>query len=425
MSSFITSYVGLFQPRDDVTDAVAIEEVEIPLIQRDYAQGREDPEVAQIRADFLNVLCDAVTGGAPAGLDFVYGDVRAATLRPLDGQQRLTTLFLLHWYVAFRTGRLSPNLPWTRFRYATRASSELFCERIVANPPPKEVMGPSTWIKDQAWFLHVWRHNPTIQAMLVLVNALDDRLKEVDLESAWANLSDHANPAISFHLLPIEEIGAGDELYVKMNSRGKPLTPFENFKARFEKALEGSSRAAEFAHRVDGVWSDVLWRYRGRNDVVDDEFIRYFMFVTEVAEWQSGKIETGRLEPVRTEPSELLARLPRTIWISCSTRSTPGSIAMFKSPLRASSQPTPMRIPARSASSASGFSITSKRAARPMPSAVNAFSAGERRLRSTQFFSTASTRPAISPGGCGSAETSWRHRQTNSAWRTCQLSSVW
>ena len=29
-----------------------------------------------------------------------------------------------------------------------------------------------------------------------------------------------------------------DELYIKMNSRGKPLTKFENFKAKFEKFLK-------------------------------------------------------------------------------------------------------------------------------------------------------------------------------------------
>ncbi len=296
MTSFITSYVGLFQPRDDEGNLIVIEQVEIPLIQRDYAQGRENPQVNDIRSDFLEVLVAAVAGTDPVGLDFIYGDVRGGTLRPLDGQQRLTTLFLLHWYITFRTGRLSADLPWTRFRYATRATAELFCERIVANPPPVDVVSPSNWIQDQSWFLHVWQHDPTIQAMLVMIRALDQQLVRTDLESAWARLASESEPAISFHVLPIEEMGAGDELYIKMNSRGKPLTPFENFKARFEKALEGSPRAQEFAHRVDGVWSDVLWQYRGSDDIVDDEFVRYFSFVTEIVEWQNGKIGSGRLE---------------------------------------------------------------------------------------------------------------------------------
>ncbi|GIF12651.1 DUF262 domain-containing protein [Actinoplanes teichomyceticus] len=295
MSGIVTSYVGLFCPRDD--EALTIERIEIPLIQRDYAQGRADADVADIRSDFLDVLLAAAAGETRVGLDFVYGDVRDGTLRPLDGQQRLTTLFLLHWYIAFRTERLEAGLDWTRFSYATRASARLFCERLTENPPPATVTNPSAWIKDQSWYLHVWRHDPTIRSMLVMIDAIDSRFHDIDLPMAWVRLTDEAEPAISFHLLPIEEMGAGDELYIKMNSRGKPLTPFENFKARFEKALEGSPRAAEFAERIDGAWSDVFWAYRGTDDIVDDELIRYFAFVTQVTEWQNGTIARGRLEP--------------------------------------------------------------------------------------------------------------------------------
>jgi hypothetical protein len=294
MSGIVTSYVGLFRPRSD--EAAAIERIEIPLVQRDYAQGRVDAAVADIRSDFLDVLLGAAVGETRVGLDFVYGDVQGGTLRPLDGQQRLTTLFLLHWYLAFRTGRLEAGLDWTRFSYATRASARLFCERLTENPPPCAVGTPSTWIKDQFWYLHVWRHDPTIRSMLVMIDAIDSRFRGIDMEAAWSRLTDEADPAISFHLLPIEEMGAGDELYIKMNSRGKPLTPFENFKARFEKALEGSPRAAEFAECVDGVWSDVFWAYRGTDDIVDDELIRYFTFVTQIAEWQNGTSSRKRLE---------------------------------------------------------------------------------------------------------------------------------
>ena len=101
MPSRVTSYAGLFSP--DGADAVT--SIEIPLIQRDYAQGRTDSRVTEIRDRFLDVLYDAVTGDANVGLDFVYGDVEGGTLRPLDGQQRLTTLFLLHWYLGYRAGR--------------------------------------------------------------------------------------------------------------------------------------------------------------------------------------------------------------------------------------------------------------------------------------------------------------------------------
>ena len=69
-------------------------------------RGAPTAAVKEIRSNFLDVLHEAVTGGEPVGLDFVYGEVENGTLRPLDGQQRLTTLFLLHWYLALRTDRL-------------------------------------------------------------------------------------------------------------------------------------------------------------------------------------------------------------------------------------------------------------------------------------------------------------------------------
>lgn len=72
------------------------DKIEIPIIQRDYAQGRDGKE--ELRNNFLEALYNAVTTNNDIELDFVYGDVIQKVLRPLDGQQRLTTLFLLHWY---------------------------------------------------------------------------------------------------------------------------------------------------------------------------------------------------------------------------------------------------------------------------------------------------------------------------------------
>ena len=87
-------------------------------------------------------------------------------------------------------------------------------------------------------------------------------------------------------------MGPSEDLYIKMNSRGKPLTPFENFKARFEQVVEHScpDRVDEFAHKVDGAWADLLWPFRGGDDIVDDEFLRYFDFVTEICEWHDGRL---------------------------------------------------------------------------------------------------------------------------------------
>lgn len=285
MTSRVTSLAGLFAEQAD--DSPAIDRIEIPLIQRDFAQGRTDDLTARIRENFLGVLHQAAVGGERAGLDFVYGEVTAGTLRPLDGQQRLTTLFLLHWYVASRTGHLDAADGWAQFTYATRPGARRFCVRLVGHALPAETR-PSSWIRDQPWYLYVWRDDPTVQSMLVMLDAIHARFADDDLTAVWARLVDPDVPAISFHLLPIDDMGSAEDLYIKMNSRGKPLTEFETFKAQLDKALDGSPRAAELADRLDGRWADVMWPFRGDDNLFDDEYLNYIRYIIELCEWRQG-----------------------------------------------------------------------------------------------------------------------------------------
>jgi hypothetical protein len=293
-----TSFFALTEG-DQPDSSFAVERIEIPLFQRDYAQGRASDLVRRIRTDFLDVLRAAVAGDeqAAVGLDFVYGGVDEGTLRPLDGQQRLTTLFLVHWYVASRSGHLTDEHGWKRFSYATRQGARMFCESLVTHPLLDGVR-PSDWIKDQPWYLFLWRHDPTIQSMLVMLDAIRERFHDLDPAMAWARLTDAENPAIWFLVLPLSGLGSAagedmrpEELYIKMNSRGKPLTEFENVKAHFEKTIQWSPRASEFALKVDTDWSDLLWHLRGDDDLIDDEFLRYLEFITEICEWREGRTE--------------------------------------------------------------------------------------------------------------------------------------
>ena len=78
--------------------------VRIPQIQRDYAQGRTDKMTSRIRRNFLDTLYTAVME-KPVTLDFVYGQIEDdGSLVLLDGQQRITTLFLLYWYAFVNDG---------------------------------------------------------------------------------------------------------------------------------------------------------------------------------------------------------------------------------------------------------------------------------------------------------------------------------
>ena len=38
----------------------------------------------------------------------------------------------------------------------------------------------------------------------------------------------------------------------------------------------------EFSRRIDIDWTDMLFPYRGENQIIDDEFMRYFKFVSHI-----------------------------------------------------------------------------------------------------------------------------------------------
>ena len=120
----------------DTSRAYKFEGIQIPMIQRDYAQGRE--EEVEIRNRFLKSIFNALVKDENLELDFVYGSIKELDKKihfiPLDGQQRLTTLFLLHWYIGNRElkdeeqGMLLATLKG--FTYATRSSARDFCEKL-------------------------------------------------------------------------------------------------------------------------------------------------------------------------------------------------------------------------------------------------------------------------------------------------------
>lgn len=79
--------------------------VVIPILQRDYAQGRVGYE--NLREKFLSAIVAALDGDKQLKMDFVYGSSdQEGRFNPLDGQQRLTTLWLLHLVSCFPFGQV-------------------------------------------------------------------------------------------------------------------------------------------------------------------------------------------------------------------------------------------------------------------------------------------------------------------------------
>ncbi|MDR2084091.1 MAG: DUF262 domain-containing protein [Bacteroidales bacterium] len=283
------TFCSLFKdPVIDDQPEVIIGEIEIPIIQRDYAQGRTTDEVKQIRSRFLDALFNSITRNKHITLDFIYGNLSEnkgkTVLTPLDGQQRLTTLFLLHWYIAKKENIDSEQYEFlSHFSYATRFSSRDFCHELVKYTPDFSNEKLSEWIKDQSWYPYEWKNDPTIQSMLVMIDAIHEKFNSQ--KNLWQFLTNN----VSFYFLSLPEMKDTDDLYIKMNSRGKPLTPFEHFKAEFEEIIKKHSKelSKEINHKFDVEWTRMLFPFCDNDNIIDYKFMRYFHFVGDIICYRS------------------------------------------------------------------------------------------------------------------------------------------
>ncbi|KIM06352.1 MAG: hypothetical protein KU38_13060 [Sulfurovum sp. FS08-3] len=248
----------------------------IPLIQRDYAQGRaEEKSKAN---NFLTSIYDGIQTGL--NLDFVYGkvDEEKKEFLPLDGQQRLTTLLLLHWFISLE-GEYLPEI--NKFSYEVRSSTKDFINKLTQKDiwekfSKKDVKAS---IENTNWFFLSWKNDPTVVALLNMLDLIENKFQDVKIEGL---------DMITFEFLNLNEFNLTDELYVKMNARGKPLTDFENFKSNFEKYLKDEKIKA----KLDNEWLDIFWEIaqkkisKEKKDIseapklADEMFYNFFYNVT-------------------------------------------------------------------------------------------------------------------------------------------------
>ena len=280
--------------------------VKVPIIQRDYAQGRR--KNITICENFLKALRDSIVNDKTINLDFIYGNVEDDFFLPLDGQQRLTTLFLLHWYAFIKENITddSINKKLKQFSYETRLSSRRFCEALLENTTSIDIYGNkiSEQILDSKWFFISWKNDSTIRAMLRTIDTIHSVFNGVD--NIWEALVNRKN--IVFHLLILENFGLSDDLYIKMNARGRLLTPFENLKAEIQDKSsknnweEKRNEIDKFSYKIDGRWTHFLWQNFKKNNSIDEAHMNFITTIVMV------KLATGQILK-GTERIELIKKL--------------------------------------------------------------------------------------------------------------------
>lgn len=295
--------------------------VEIPVIQRDYAQGRDKDNVNDIRRNFLNSIKDALKNEEPLDLNFVYGSTKDETFIPIDGQQRLTTLYLIHVYLMLVLDKKfdkGANKRIRKFTYETRTTSRDFCkglthEKIVVRDDKKitEVDKLSDEIKNNNWFSSSWMNDPTIKSMLNMLDSIHEIFKGEDYEDFFEKLTDddEDNYFVYFYFLDLGEYNLGDSIYIKLNARGKDLTNYENFKAKLSKYVtdEISNPNDDYIAKLDCEWSEVFWEFVKNNPTkLYDEKIMNFFTNFMINEYAAYMTAIGR-DSIRAEIREVIA----------------------------------------------------------------------------------------------------------------------
>lgn len=249
----------------------------IPALQRDYVQGGH----GEVINPFLDVLCSALKGEKTVDLNYIYGSDENNAFVPIDGQQRLITLWILHLYLYTQQEEDFP----VKLQFNSREFADNFSEKLktelnailkIQNTENKEI---SDKIKDAQWFVSGWLKDKTVCNMLSALDCIEEKCRN------WSSYNNLYYENIQFSFLNMKEKDLTDDIYVKMNGRGRPLSYFENLKSWMEEKIifhfeDDPNFIEDWQKKIDNEWTDFFWANRDKSqphpEEIDDEQERFF-----------------------------------------------------------------------------------------------------------------------------------------------------
>lgn len=255
----------------------------VPEFQRNYLQGDDSNEsIKDKRNRLLDDIFSCIESQSKSiDLGFIYGRVeesyKSTLFYPYDGQQRLTTLYFLYLLIYFRINKYDEiHSIQEKLSYQTRISTNRFIESFLSwilDSEEKDNIYNEFWNKDgkdlkgfimsQDWFMMTeWNYDVSIINMLSIIVEISRRIKNLGDKTGIVNFIDKdENNPFQFDFIYVDDISKSDDLYIKINARGKALSPFENLKSDIDKYWDDEDKT-----KLDAEWTEYVWNQLDEND---------------------------------------------------------------------------------------------------------------------------------------------------------------
>ncbi len=271
------------------------DKINIPDLQRDYCWGGKGRLVENFVESLLefcgikqsNLMSEApVDSCVPMGLIYGYFDEGLYShLQLCDGQQRMTTLFLilgvLNRLIDTPTSeikdRLMSNFEFEHddhepyLRYGIRESSLYFLSDLTYHYFINKENSLSGKIQDCNWYLHEYDYDPTITSIIAAVESIKNTISTNNLTEKQLITFAQKISEIKFLYYDMGNREDGEKTFVIINTTGEPLSPTQNLKPIIiNQAAPITSTDPEIRRRrsyVSEKWEEMeTWFWTNRSD---------------------------------------------------------------------------------------------------------------------------------------------------------------
>lgn len=265
--------------------------VVIPGIQRHYVQGANNPKAESVRKQFIKEIFTAIEKKKNEfNLHFIYGPINTDgedSFVPVDGQQRLTTLWLIARYAAEKaepSDRKDLLSLLSRFTYEDRINAKRFCQALTCENSKWDItQDPNPDILCQDWFVDYWKEDETVASMIRMLSTIHEEWNKHQDTITAEDVLEAIASKIRFEL-KIEAFG--DDIYMKMNARGLQLTQWENFKAKFSEDL-CEDKKESWDKEMEEL-SNLFFTCSGEHELPDNAFFALYARIMAYEARESG-----------------------------------------------------------------------------------------------------------------------------------------